>query len=679
MDGGQIWLQQAFDGGCVNYTDATAEGRFYTLNLSTSFTTRSDFMTILQNTSVVGGSSSNFAPNYLDGAILANDDEFFLYGGSSRNIDDSESSSTPADNTILKYEASQYGAYRSNWSPNWRYEDLSDNVTSYITNGAGASAPSEELAFYFSGMHAPGWGSFTWNEMQARETAHTLITVDMSSMRDETWSNVTLPDYIPGRANAELIWVPVSKSGILVAVGGVINPVELWRNSKLNESQIAESKRISPTLMESVSLYDVDSKEWYLQKTTGDIPGQLTQFCSVVASAPDNSSYNIYIYGGYDGLDYSQTPSDDVYILSLPSFKWIKAYKGTGSHGRSSHKCFKPYPNQMFAVGGIHGSSTECVDGGIVVNFDLNGLTFRSDYDPNQWSEYKVPDLVTAEIGGTSSGGATKTAPTSWTNDSLSSLFEQKYTKSMTTFYPYASSSAEGGDATSGGGLPHWASAVIGVLVGLFGVALILAGIWFYLRRRRRAQAREAEASSAAKAERDADTSQSAQFMYGSGPTAPVPGPMSKSTAEATTETNTSTVPDSLSTSLSPRTVESGGDELYEMHDSSPAELPTSYNWTNTPDTSPELSASRFPLPVPPESGSSSTAGHHRSPSTVSTVPSISIDNVVSGRQSHFRESFSSEGGEKKRARHGSGFSDVSAISDERDKFTGSEKIHEEE
>jgi hypothetical protein len=121
----------------------------------------------------------------------------------------------------------------------------------------------------------------------------------------------------------------------------------------------------------------------------------------VVASAPDNSSYNIYIYGGYDGLDYSQTPSDDVYILSLPSFKWIKAYKGTGSHGRSSHKCFKPYPNQMFAVGGIHGSSTECVDGGIVVNFDLNGLTFRSDYDPNQWSEYKVPDLVTAEIGGT--------------------------------------------------------------------------------------------------------------------------------------------------------------------------------------------------------------------------------------------------------------------------------------
>lgn len=326
---------------------------------------------------------------------------FFHSRGSTKNADNSDSSSTPADNTVLKYEAYQYGAYRSTWSPNWRQEDLTDNVTSYITNGAGASAPSEELAFYFSGMHAPGWGSFTWNGKEARETANTLITVDMSSMRDETWSNATLPDYIPGRANAELVWVPVSKSGVLVAVGGVINPVELWRTSKLNDSQTAESKRISPTFMETVSVYDVDSHKWYLQNTTGDIPGQLTQFCSVLASAPDNSSHNIYIYGGVDGLDYSQTPSDDVYILSLPSFKWIKAYHGTSSHGRSSHKCFKPYPNQMLAIGGINGSSTSCVEGGIVVNFDLNDLTFQNGYDPSQWGEYKVPDLVTAQIGGT--------------------------------------------------------------------------------------------------------------------------------------------------------------------------------------------------------------------------------------------------------------------------------------
>jgi Kelch motif protein len=73
----------------------------------------------------------------------------------------------------------------------------------------------------------------------------------------------------------------------------------------------------------------------YMQKTSGDIPPQLTMFCSVVAAAADNSSYNIYIYGGYDGVNATYTTSDDVYVLSIPSFTWVKVYSGTSTHGRS--------------------------------------------------------------------------------------------------------------------------------------------------------------------------------------------------------------------------------------------------------------------------------------------------------------------------------------------------------
>lgn len=113
--------------------------------------------------------------------------------------------------------------------------------------------------------------------------------------------------------------------------------------------------------------------------------------------------------------------------------------------------------------------------------------------------------------------------------------------------------------------MPHWAAAVIGVLVGLFGVGLLLAAIWFYRRRRQR-QTKEAK-EVAVKAEKDTENPQSPQFMYGSGPTAPGPGPLSDSTGvTTTTEANNSTVQDSLSTSIYPRTVESGGDEVYEMH-----------------------------------------------------------------------------------------------------------------
>lgn len=310
------------------------------------------------------------------------------------------SSDPPPANQVLGYEGYQYGAYRNNWGPGWHTESLPANVTQYITNGAGVSAPSEDLGFYFSGMRAADWGPFTVNQLNSNVTANTLITVDMSTMGDASWTNVTLPAEVPGRANAELVWVPVSDSGVLVAIGGVVDPTQFWQNTGLNTSQTAETKRVSPTFMETVSVYDVKSQKWYLQNTTGDIPPQLTQFCSVLASASDGSSHNIYIYGGYDGIKLNNNPSDDVYILSLPSFKWIKAYNGTQTHGRSSHRCIKIYPDQMLALGGLRVDPTKCLEGGIIVNFNLNNLTFEDSYDPKKWSDYKVPAIVTAQIGG---------------------------------------------------------------------------------------------------------------------------------------------------------------------------------------------------------------------------------------------------------------------------------------
>src|ERR1700719_3044848 len=105
----------------------------------------------------------------------------------------------------------------------------------------------------------------------------------------------------------------------------------------------------------------------YMQQTSGDIPPQLTLFCSVMAAA-DNSSYNIYIYGGYDGINSSRATSDDVYILSIPSFTWVKVYSGTSTHGRTGHKCVKVYPDQMFVLGGMNQGDGRmmCLEGGVI-------------------------------------------------------------------------------------------------------------------------------------------------------------------------------------------------------------------------------------------------------------------------------------------------------------------------
>lgn len=310
--------------------------------------------------------------------------------------------SSPAGNLVLSYEAHDSGTPRDAFKPTWNTETLPSNVTRYITNGASASVPSENKGFYFSGMRASGWGEFDLS-YDAQVLADSLITVDMSSLGNGKWTNTTLPPYVPSRANAELVWVPVSDSGVLVAIGGVIQPAEFWSDTGLNSSQQDDSKRVSPSFMETLSIYDVQTGKWYLQNTTGETPPQLTQFCSVLASADDGSSHNIYIYGGYSGLDDTEIPSDDVYILSLPSFKWFRAYNGTQTHGRSGHRCFQVYPDQMLAIGGYRTASTQCLEDGVIVNFNLNTLSFEEKYDPaGSYSSFKVPDIITKEIGGRS-------------------------------------------------------------------------------------------------------------------------------------------------------------------------------------------------------------------------------------------------------------------------------------
>jgi hypothetical protein len=63
----------------------------------------------------------------------------------------------------------------------------------------------------------------------------------MSDQTKPDWKKFTLPDSVPGRVNPEIAWVPVSKQGILVAIGGVIDPYFDTMFQKNNASSTAES------------------------------------------------------------------------------------------------------------------------------------------------------------------------------------------------------------------------------------------------------------------------------------------------------------------------------------------------------------------------------------------------------------------------------------------------------
>jgi hypothetical protein len=368
----------------------------------------------------------------------------------------------------------------------------------------------------------------------------------------------------------------------LIAIGGVLYSDALTADTGLTATEAAASNKTSPTFMQNLPVYDVANNQWYMQQTSGDIPPQLTLFCSVVAAAADNSSYNIYIYGGYDGIDSGHTTYDDVYVLSIPSFTWVKVYSGTSTHGRSGHKCVQVYPDQMFVLGGIHqGDVTVCLEGGIVEVFNLNTLTFQDSYSPATWSKYQVPSLVTAQIGGNGQGGATKNAPANWTT-SLATVFQSKYPGTITTYYPYSLANATSTPSASlvpsnsGGGskIPTWLGAVIGVILGV-GVIAIFLVVWFCCRRRSKSP-REASSTS------DSNTRIFNWINAAKSPTTMVsvdPSSTNDQDVRDRMVSETESVTSAGATAVSDGFVyESGGGQVHELDSSRPIELPTTYN-----------------------------------------------------------------------------------------------------
>ena len=109
---------------------------------------------------------------------------------------------------------------------------LPNGISKYITNGASACAPSERLCFYFSGKHAPGYtpllnGVLADAQNGAEDLADTLLTIDMTAPGQAQWTNTTLENNVDPRASGQLVWVPVSEQGVLLAIGGVTNPIDL--------------------------------------------------------------------------------------------------------------------------------------------------------------------------------------------------------------------------------------------------------------------------------------------------------------------------------------------------------------------------------------------------------------------------------------------------------------------
>ena len=216
-----------------------------------------------------------------------------------------------------------------------------------------------------------------------------------------------------------------------------------------------------------------------------------------MASAADGSSHNIYWYGGFDGLHQSGDYYDDVWILSVPSFMWVKFSSGNTTHARAGHRCAKPYPDQMLVVGGqasLSGPTPTCLDGSIVQIFNLSSGDWLQSYNPEVWSNYTVPDVVVKMIGGSGTGGATQAAPspTGFADAALGTLFEQTYNASkVTTWYPYQTATTSSTPrpllptpVSKKSSTPAYLAPVLGVVLGLFFITVVILAFLLYRRRK---------------------------------------------------------------------------------------------------------------------------------------------------------------------------------------------------
>lgn len=215
-------------------------GLVYLLNFSIPFNTSSNMSDIFTRISKApnSGAANNFGLQYYDGAMFANDDEYFTYGGLLLYTD---AFSLPDSQSIEGYEAFWYGAAGKQFTPGFIDGTLPPGVTRYVTAGGGVSVPSENAGFYFSGLRSASSGAVFYpsgnKSLNADVVSNTLISVNMTVQRSETWANQTLPTNVPGRANPELVWIPVSRQGVLIAIGGSVDPEFAYVNQSLSNSQ----------------------------------------------------------------------------------------------------------------------------------------------------------------------------------------------------------------------------------------------------------------------------------------------------------------------------------------------------------------------------------------------------------------------------------------------------------
>ncbi|KAK1847130.1 kelch repeat protein [Colletotrichum chrysophilum] len=364
--------------------------------------------------------------------------------------------SKPPENDIWRFEVDGNGG--GTWSkrspPNLAELYKLDRATE------GAFCQSKTTGYYFGG-YANERTDLSITDKDKTRNVPGIVSYDLKtgSINHTTFQGSGKFTFKGGTME----YVPFGPDGLLLALGGF--------QGAPTETGYGNWTGVDFT---SVNLYDIKAKKWHSQRTTGSkssIPPPTEKFFTVGVQGP-NKTYEIFIYGGLVIGESIRNATDDVYVLSLPSFVFFKA-NDPQSTRRLEQACVAT-GRQMISVGGTDGrawpSSLTEKDPwpqGIGI-FDMTEMRWSDQYNAKA-DAYESPEVV--------QNWYSQGNQVDWSSDEVEALFKE-YPTNTPTSSPIVGGSGKSGKPTG--------AIVGGVVGGLAGLAVLAGLAAFLLKRKKR-------------------------------------------------------------------------------------------------------------------------------------------------------------------------------------------------
>lgn len=473
---------------------------------------------------------AQYPPWLNDGASFTDDnDNLYLYGGFSSGLGGPK---VPPVYT-WRYDIA---------ANNWTHEGFSGPPMVRLCQGGAVQGHANNKAYYLGGSFSPGGNPHSGSRFYM-DTG--LLELDMDT---RTWSNYSTTEMnrwgTIGEGYVGLIET-VGEKGLIVAFGGYTHPVgEGFSYLAAGQTNVSNHVCHLPHDYKIALLANARRTRWKtcafttsrnrngtrrrrraisqagacqaVQWLQRHLIGRPTQ-CQLPSPSTTSTScltfLHRYIFGGMSTT--TKASDGNVYILSIPSFRWIRATEDTNI--RIKHQCLLAQNHTMLVIGGItpetkselvpeisncHGATFA---NGIGI-FDTRSLSWQTNYNASDEGGYLVPLKVLQVIGGryaillslaktkdksdqlihiySESGGAILTQPKHGFNSTeLRDTFRLSRTStnpspsetSITRADPYHDSNKP---SISKGGI---AGAVVGCVIG----AATIAGLVFFIIRRK--------------------------------------------------------------------------------------------------------------------------------------------------------------------------------------------------